>query len=142
MTPVMTVTPERVIATARGYLGTPFHHQGRAPGVGLDCAGVVVCVAHALGLSAADVRGYSRQPDPVLFRALLREHLIELPGEGAAGDVLTFWLGREQHLAIVTALTPLRILHAWQPAGAVVEHDCNPLWVRRARGWFRFPGVA
>lgn len=138
----MAASPDLLVATARSYLGTPFHHQGRAPGIGLDCAGVVVCVAHELGLSSADVRGYPRQPDPMRFRALLREHLVELPGEGAAGDVLTFWLGREQHLAIVTGLAPLRILHAYQPAGMVVEHDCNPWWLGRARGWFRYPGVA
>ncbi len=31
---------DAAIAAARTCLGTPFHHQGRAPGVGLDCIGL------------------------------------------------------------------------------------------------------
>ena len=40
----------RLIEVARGYVGTPFHHAGRLPGVGLDCIGVPVCAATRMWL--------------------------------------------------------------------------------------------
>lgn len=54
-----------IVAAARGYLGTPFHHRGRLPGVGLDCAGILVCAARELGLvgPAFDVPEYTPTPD-------------------------------------------------------------------------------
>ena len=33
--------PERVIAAARGWLGTPYHDQASVKGVGCDCLGLV-----------------------------------------------------------------------------------------------------
>ena len=41
------MTSADIIAIARACLGTPFRHQGRIPGVALDCAGLVVAVAAA-----------------------------------------------------------------------------------------------
>jgi cell wall-associated NlpC family hydrolase len=43
-----------IVAKARSYIGTPWGHMGRAPGIALDCAGILVCVARARGLVAAD----------------------------------------------------------------------------------------
>ncbi len=40
---------EDFVRVARSYIGTPFHHQGRLPGVGLDCAGVIVCALAECG---------------------------------------------------------------------------------------------
>ena len=34
-------TRERIIAAARGWLGTPYHHQASLRGVGCDCLGLV-----------------------------------------------------------------------------------------------------
>jgi cell wall-associated NlpC family hydrolase len=128
-----------IVQCARGYLGTPFAHQGRTKGVAIDCAGLLVCVAHELGLSQADVDGYGRQPDLQVFRSTLREHL----GEKAfvdvqLGDILTFATPREQHLGIVAGLDPLSIVHAWEGAGRVVEHVLDQAWRRRVRGCFSF----
>ena len=44
------ITKEDVVREAKTWLGTPFHHQGRLKGVGVDCAGVIVCVAKELKL--------------------------------------------------------------------------------------------
>ncbi|MFZ7338164.1 hypothetical protein ACLS0R_18210, partial [Comamonas jiangduensis] len=54
-----------VVAAARRCIGTPYHHQARKPGIGLDCVGLVICVARQIGAVAPDwdVRGYSRVPD-------------------------------------------------------------------------------
>ncbi len=46
-----------VVRVARTWLGTPYHHQGRVKGAGVDCAGLSVGVAKELGLSDVDVTG-------------------------------------------------------------------------------------
>jgi cell wall-associated NlpC family hydrolase len=62
-------TPVDVVRWARAQQGTPWRHQGRLPGVALDCAGLVICAARALGLVEADfdINGYSRNPDGTLL---------------------------------------------------------------------------
>ena len=54
-----------IVATARSYKGTPFHHMERKPGLGMDCAGVLICCARDLGLvpQAFDVPAYIKRPD-------------------------------------------------------------------------------
>ncbi|MFD1381487.1 C40 family peptidase [Fodinicurvata halophila] len=52
-----------VVAEARGWLGTPFRHGGRCRGAGVDCIGLAIGVAKALGLPHADAAGYPRRPD-------------------------------------------------------------------------------
>lgn len=139
------VTRHDIVETALGYVDTPWVHQGRRPGVALDCVGVAICVARELGLVAPifDVSGYSAQPDEALFLRLLRDHMDELPpGAGGVGDAIAFRLGHIQHLAIAVGLDPLRIVHAYRPVGEVRAHRCDAAWERRARIWFRFRGVS
>jgi cell wall-associated NlpC family hydrolase len=54
-----------VVRVARSYLDTPYHHLGRLPGIGLDCAGVLICTGRELGLVAMnfDVPVYNPHPD-------------------------------------------------------------------------------
>ena len=100
------------LATVISYVGTPYHHQGRAPGVGMDCPAPIVCAAWATGIKPAsfDVRGYSREPDGTLER-LCREHMepIEL-ANALPGDVIlgAFGDGPAQHLGVLTDANPSR----------------------------------
>lgn len=94
-----------VVAAARSLIGTPFHHQGRVPGVGIDCAGVLIVVARLLGIKPPDfdVNGYARTPDGLALRALCEEHM-ERVTELEPGDVaLIRWKSDERphHLGIV-----------------------------------------
>ena len=34
-------TPEAIVGCARGWLGTPYHHQASVKGVGCDCLGLI-----------------------------------------------------------------------------------------------------
>jgi len=45
----MTIRDE-IVRLSRAYIDTPFHHAARLPGVGLDCVGLLVCVARAVGI--------------------------------------------------------------------------------------------
>ncbi|MDF2367502.1 hypothetical protein [Sneathiella sp.] len=62
------VERREIITEARRWIGTPWRHQGRSRS-GVDCVGLVVLVARALGLEPEDVAGYARRRDG---RALLR----------------------------------------------------------------------
>lgn len=127
------ITETAIVAEARRWLGTPFHHQGRVLGVGVDCAGVAVEVAKACGLYWVDRAGYGRIPSRGLFRATVEAATD--PVEFAAlrpGDLMLFaWREETQHIAIVSCLTPLRLIHAWQEAGRCVENDCDATWLAR-----------
>lgn len=131
-----------VIGVARTYVGTPFVHQGRAPGHGLDCIGVIVCVGRTLGLFDYDQTDYPRLPvgDMTLLPHIARAGFTAVaPSQARPGDVLLMRVLREpQHVAL---LTDRGVLHAWLQAGAVVEHRLEPFWRGRIVGAFSFPGV-
>ena len=131
-----------IIAAARGLIGTPFAHQGRTPGVAMDCGGVVV---HLLGLMgiAYDVDGYSRLPDGDSLIRVVDGALERIARDAyRPADVVAVRISRHpQHLALVT---DYGLLHAWQrvwsPA-SVVEHTLTDDWRARIVAAWQFPGV-
>jgi len=139
----MPVIGLEVVETARRYRGTPFQHQGRRIGLGIDCAGLLVGVAHDLGLSDWDMDGYPRIPDGKTMQAILRSEMVPIASDQIRpGDVLLFgFYQHAQHLAIITRVDPIYIIHAYQPNDEVVEHRLDSVWQRRVRGAYRFPGV-
>lgn len=131
-------TPADIVREARRYVGTPFVHQGRQLGRGIDCAGLVVNVAHSLGLSDYDQDGYGREPQGELLRRILDEQMVQIPlAEYAPGDVLLMRFERyPQHLAVVT---DHGIVHAYESVGRCVEHRLDDKWLRRIVAAYRFP---
>jgi len=129
-----------VVAAAREWLGTPFHHQGRLKGVGVDCVGVVIGVAKELGISDFDVDGYGHRPDSREMERLARKLLAEVPADAVRlGDVLLIEVDSQpQHLAFVT---PAGMLHAYAPLRCVVEHRIDASWRARIIAAFSLPGV-
>ncbi|MER2519727.1 MAG: NlpC/P60 family protein [Bdellovibrionales bacterium] len=124
-----------MIAAARACLGTPFHHQGRLPGQGLDCVGLIVVAARAAGLEVEDRRDYARRPDGASLVAALQAHGAALVvGRGiAAGDILVFrYDGQPQHVALATEADAM--IHSFAPAGRVVETSLGAYWRRRLTG--------
>ena len=100
-----------IVALARGWLGTPYHHQASLKGVGCDCLGLIRGVyAEACGQPAETPPPYSRD----WAEALARETMIEAAGRhmtpvdlhaAEAGDVLIFRLrpgAMAKHCAILT----------------------------------------
>lgn len=131
-----------IVNEARRWLDTPFVHQGRQLGVGVDCVGVLFGVAWALGISEFDYRNYLARPNTDTMSQLLREHLVPIAVRDArAGDVLHMHIGgRPQHVGLLTASDTL--LHAYQQVGRCVEHRVDDKWWSRVRGAYQFPGVA
>ena len=98
-------TRAEVVRVARSYIGTSFHHMGRLPGVGLDCAGVLVCVARELGLVVPefDVPAYTPAPDGRSMLLWCNEHMEPIAREAMRpGDVILLIADEfPQHLAIL-----------------------------------------
>lgn len=130
---------EDILRYARQCLGTPFRHQGRLIGVGLDCAGVIIYVARQLGLDPIDVQGYGTEPNnEQLERALDAQPCLERAflEDRKPGDVLLMRFRFDpQHLAIFADET---IIHAYQQIGQVVEHPLSDLWATRIVRVYRF----
>jgi cell wall-associated NlpC family hydrolase len=95
------------VAIARSFIGTPYHHQARRPGVGLDCLGVLICVARALGHVAADGNKLLQH---------LRDHLTEIPfAQMSPGDYVCIAYDRYPHHVGVVGdyhLGGLSLIHA------------------------------
>ena len=84
------MTVDEIVAAARECLGTPFHHQGRVLGYGLDCAGVAAHVARAVGCEVVEVSGYGRTPAHGQIEQALeaQPYLMRIAESPRPGDLL------------------------------------------------------
>ena len=144
------VKASEIIRVAREWLGTPYQHQGRDR-YGLDCFGLGLVVGWKLGITALEQLGYSSFPDGVMAERLLRQECTEKPKEDTRpGDIIAVDYGSGvQHIAFVTSLDPLSVIHAKRPKSGiqkgrgVVEHRLIKT-NEDYRGWrftFQLPGV-
>jgi NlpC/P60 family putative phage cell wall peptidase len=130
-----------VVRVARTWLGTPYHHQGRVKGAGVDCAGLLVGVAKELGLSDFDVTGYSGRPNGDSLTRVCQEQMTPITLEQlSAGDVLLFkFEAHAGHLGIFIGDNTL--IHSYMPCRRVVEHSLDARWWSLVAGQYRLPGV-
>ena len=132
-----------VIAEARTWAGTPFHHQARLKGVGCDCIGLVLGVGRALGLlpPGLDATGYARQPDGSSLRDGFDRYGVPLAIEQVRpGDILLMRIRRDpQHVGIL--LPGGAIIHAHSAVGRVVEVPLDERWMERVLGAYAYPGL-
>ena len=149
----METMENRIVAAARGWLGTRFHHQGRLKaGIhdrgGVDCLGLLVGVAAELDLrdaagaplSALDVPDYGHLPDGVALRAALEAHLAPADAIEPGRILLLAPDGAPRHLAIVGASgTGLTLIHAYAQARRVVEHALDGWWREKVAAAFSVP---
>jgi cell wall-associated NlpC family hydrolase len=137
-------TPERILAEARGWLGVPWRHQGRTR-AGVDCAGLVVMVGRALGLTDYDTTGYSRRAHGQAFVRHFQAAMddVRLP-EAILGDVLVFAdHAYPCHCGFLTTKWQVpHLLHAHVIRRKVVEEPYAGEWPEKVKFAFRFRGLA
>ena len=118
---------DAVVAAARSFIGTPYHHNARVKGVGVDCATLLeMSYTEAGVVSPMDVTEYSSQwhlhsDEPLYERAIIAQGagLADAPG---VGDIVLYFQGRQfAHGAIISEVEPLRIIHAYAASRGVVE---------------------
>ncbi|MCT4373402.1 C40 family peptidase [Yangia mangrovi] len=138
----------RIVAAARGWIGTPYLHQASVKGAGCDCLGLLRGVwREVIGAEPEVVPPYSRdwsepQGDEALLRAALRHLHPKALDDAAPGDVLLFRM-REgavaKHLGIeAQAGVGARFIHAYSGHG-VIESALSAPWRRRLAARFAFP---
>ena len=146
----------RIVSEARSWIGTPFHHQGRLRGVGVDCIGLVIGICEALCLqsravdrkgrkipfTAIDEKGYAPEPQGNLLRTKLDDFLERIPADSMKpGDIALFVMARHpQHVAVIGdhPAGGLSLIHAYSPRGGVCEHGYNEKWRGRIVSAYRF----
>ena len=131
---------EAVVAEARSWLRTPYHHQGRIKGVGVDCAMLLCEVYHAVGLIPyIDPRPYP--PDWHLHRG--QERYLQWVSEYAdavesaePGDVALYQFGRtKSHGAIVISWPT--VVHSYRGEGCVLADGTQAKLEGRLTGFWR-----
>lgn len=133
---------EAVVREARSWLGVRWQHQGRSRD-GVDCAGLVIKVAQALGYTDFDTTDYARQATDETMLALCREHLQPVAvGAIEPGDVVVLAFENQRHIAIVGDYPypgELSLIHAYALAPhRVAETRLDSMWAARIIGAFRF----
>lgn len=147
-------TRAQILLEARKWLNTPFAARGRTLGQQLDCVGLPLMVAEALGLrdkSGMPLNGstyttYSDQPVGSFVNDACMAHLVYKPvREMEPGDVLTMSIPDSPcHVGIVGEDSKRRItiIHAYAGGAAkVVEHLLDEKWRRRICACYSFPEV-
>lgn len=135
---------DAIVAEARRWIGTPYHHQASLIGVGADCLGLVRGVWRGLNGSETEAPpAYSRDwaeasgVETLLLAA--GRHLMPVAGaEGLPGDVVVFRFRAglpAKHIGILA--TPASFVHAME-GGAACEIALAPWWRRRIAGVFAF----
>ncbi|GIX11751.1 C40 family peptidase [Elioraea sp.] len=138
--PAETVTPERIVAEARTWLGVPWRHQGRSR-AGIDCVGLVVQVARALDLSDYDHTAYGRRAQGLGLVEHFRANMdgVAIP-EARPGDVLVF---ADQaypcHCGFLSErLDHPHLIHAHALRRKVIEEPYAGEWLAKVKFAFRF----
>lgn len=115
-----------VVAEARSWISTPYHHQAKIKGAGVDCATLLACVFENVGLvSPVEIPNYSPQwfmhQEAELYMERVLQHAKETTTP-LPGDVALWKIGRcFAHGAIIVDPGWPCIIHAFKAAGFVLE---------------------
>lgn len=137
----MTAAEQRalVVALAREWLGTPYHHQADVPGAGVDCAMLLVRVYHAAGLIPdIDPRPYPHDwhlhRDAERYLGWLGKFGRQVD-EPQPGDAIVWRFGRTySHGAIY--IGDGQIIHAYLGLGCVLGTPQDADFIGREHKFF------
>ena len=137
--------PALVVATARSWLGTPYHDQASLRGVGCDCLGLARGVwRDVIGSEPFPIQPYSRDwgetgPHEVLAEGAASMLIPIAPTDVGPGALILFRMTPRaiaKHVGILTE--PDRFIHSYERLG-VIEEVLTPAWRRRIAFAFLFP---
>ena len=133
-----------IVARAREYVGTPYRRKGRSKDSGVDCIGLVICVAHDLGISPYDTGAYSDRPNVREFdRLMLEAGCRMLPHvQLASGDIVRLAMPRwPVHCAVYeeAADGSRWIVHAYLPHRKVTRDPLTPARESQVSSTWRYP---
>jgi len=144
---VTSADPDRVIALARSWLGTPYHDQASLRGVGCDCLGLARGVwREVVGPEPYPISPYSRDWGETGPREVLADGagrmMIEVDSAAATPGALVLFRMKPRAIAKHGGLLtgPETFIHAYDRLG-VIEEPLTQSWRRRIAFAFLFPRV-
>lgn len=140
---------ERAVELARGWIGTPYVHQGSVQGAGADCLGLVRGVWRGLyGTEPKAAPPYTADwgetggGEPLLAAALRNLVAVAPDAPEALGEVLLFRMrdgAVAKHLGIRAGVGgEASFVHAYDRHG-VMESPLSAPWRARIAARFRWP---
>ena len=134
-----------IITEALSWVDTPYHHQAKLKGVGVDCAQLILGVAQELHYTPKDVvvTGYSREwnihnREEVMLGYLEQFGAFEVQRPLEGGDILCFKFGRAcGHLGIY--LGDGTFVHSHLTAGKVLVNSLSGDLLRKHAKTYSFP---
>ncbi len=126
---------EAVIAAARSYLGTPYQHQGKAPGRGLDCVGIIECAYREAGMEMPEHHQYGREPMGGFLKSTVEKYFVISTNPLPADIMLICYFGYPHHLAIYNNYS---MIHANSKTRKCVEHRIDDTWKRMTVGYYKW----
>jgi len=133
-----------VAQKALEFLGTPYHHQAKVKGLGVDCGQLILAVAQELNLVSPTMRvtNYSTEwhlhnTKEKMLNMLEQFNCVEKTTL-EVGDIVCFKFGRVcSHLGIY--LGDGQFIHARIDQGKVVINSLSGDWLKRQTKTYSFP---
>lgn len=135
----MIVTRSELIRVGRTYIGTPFLHQGRVKGEGIDCVGFLICLFKEVGIiqSDWDFTRYNYFNDG----EKIHEYILNWGDEISInlikpGDVVRLKMYENaQHAGLISDYGLIHVLKK------TCEHSINDKWQKRICQAYRIRNV-
>lgn len=117
-----------IIAEARSWVGTKWHHMGRLKGIGVDCAMLLAEVYERAGvIGRVYVEPYPMQwhlhRDDERLKEIVAQYALPVPqSEAKPGDMILVKYGRAfSHGGVLVDGEGLTIVHAVNGSGVILE---------------------
>ena len=132
-----------IYTEARRWVGTPYHHHGRAVGQSCDCIGLVLGVGRTLGLTVPtdkEMPNYSALPHDGMCEKMAGRYLVrqaENADTAKPGQVGMFFVTARnigQHFCIFAWHQPTKrrtMIHAFENGRHVIETGISDFWRKR-----------
>lgn len=129
-----------VVRYVRSLLETKYVHQGRLPGIGIDCIGVITCTARQLEIPHKDDTCYKTKPTGILIDRLETAGLVRCEDlEIIEGRILVFEFKKDNPQHVAVAVSPTRMVHTHAGVRKVVEHEINHKWLAKLHSVWEYP---
>jgi cell wall-associated NlpC family hydrolase len=136
-----------IVAEARSWLHTPYHHHGRIKGAGVDCAMLLAEVFEAVQLvphvdAGVYPHDWHLHRSEERFLGWLERCGARETGTPDVGDVALFRYGRAySHGAILTRRSDMAMVHAYIGLGVIESRSTEEPLVGRPCRYFTLLGA-
>ena len=138
-----------IVSIARTYLRTPYHHQGRIKGGGIDCGMLILNVFEELGLIphlelGVDIPFYPQDwamhNSEEKYLSWVMKYTVKVDRDPLPGDIILHKYGHcISHGGIVVAWPS--IIHAYRGLGVVYADAINDTYLQKKNGELRQAGI-